>query len=387
MAAATRSGFDAHMMAIALRLAERGLGQTAPNPSVGSVIADETTGTIIARGWTAPGGRPHAEVEALKRVGRQARGATLYVTLEPCSHHGATPPCAEAIIDAGIARVVCAIEDPDPRVAGSGLERLRQAGIAVERGLMANEAHWIGVGHILRVTERRPFVQAKLALAPDGSVPRGAKGQPTWATSEQSRALGHLMRARADAILVGRQTVMDDDPQLNCRLPGLEDRSPIRVVLARQLAGLQASRLVQTASRPPVWIICGSEPEASAAAVLERAGARVFRVPEIAGELWLPGVMEALVAEGITRLLVEGGPLTWGAFSRAGLIDEVVMFRGRMQGGRVLPDPTVLQALGQFIATDGLELRDHRMLLSDDMMVFRRPWRSLARWSGRSEKA
>ncbi len=387
MAPSMRSGFDAHMMAIALRLAERGLGQTAPNPSVGSVIADEATGTIIARGWTAPGGRPHAEVEALKHVGRQARGASLYVTLEPCSHHGATPPCADAIIDAGIARVVCAIEDPDPRVAGRGLERLRQAGIAVERGLMASDAHWMAAGHILRVTERRPLVQAKLALASDGSAPRGAKGQPTWATSEQSRALGHLMRARTDAILVGRQTVVDDDPQLNCRLPGLEDRSPIRVVLARQLAGLQESRLVKSASRHPTWIFCGSESDASTVAMLERAGARVFRVAEIAGELWLPAVMETLVAEGITRLLVEGGPVTWGAFSRAGLIDEVVMFQAQTQSGRAPPDSAVLRDLGRFIATDGLEICDHRTLASETMMVFRRPWRSLARWSKRSDKA
>lgn len=375
------------MMAIALRLAERGLGQTAPNPSVGSVIAEEATGTIIARGWTAPGGRPHAEVEALKRVDRQARGASLYVTLEPCSHHGATPPCADAIIDAGIARVVCAIEDPDPRVAGRGLEWLRQAGIAVERGLMAKEAHWMAAGHIMRVTERRPLVQAKLALAPDGSAPRGAQGRPTWATSEQSRALGHLMRARADAILVGRQTVIDDDPQLNCRLPGLEDRSPIRAVLARQLAGLQESRLVKSASEQAVWIFCGSEPDAPIVAMLERAGARVFPVSEVAGELWLPAVMETLVAEGITRLLVEGGPLTWGAFSRAGLIDEVVTFQARGPAGRSPSEPPALQVVGQFISTDGLELCDHRTLSNDDMMVFRRPWRTLARGSGCSETA
>ena len=387
MAPATRSDFDAHMMAIALRLAERGLGQTAPNPSVGSVIANEMTGTIIARGWTAPGGRPHAEAETLTRAGHRAHGASLYVTLEPCSHHGATPPCADAIISAGIRRVVCAIEDPDPRVSGRGLERLRHAGVAVERGLLASEAHWMAAGHILRVTERRPLVQVKLALAADGSAPRGSMGQPFWVTSEQSRALGHLMRARADAILVGRQTVIDDDPNLDCRLPGLEHRSPIRVVLARQLAELQTSRLVQSAGRYPIWIFCGSKPGGSDAAALEHAGARIFRTTEVAGELWLPGVMEALVAEGITRLLVEGGPLTWGAFSRAGLIDQVVMFQARKQEEHAFPKPTALQALGQFIATDALELCDHRVLPSDDMMVFRRPWRSLARWSKRSHKA
>ncbi len=245
------AAFDAHMMATALRLAERGLGRTAPNPSVGAVIADEVSCEVIARGWTAPGGRPHAETEAIARAGARARGATMYVTLEPCSHHGATPPCADAIIRAGIARVVCAVEDPDPRVAGRGLARLRQAGIAVERGMMAGEAHWMAAGHILRVTERRPFVQVKLALGADGSVPRGSQGRPAWVTGPAARAQGHLMRARADAVLVGRQTVIDDDPLLTCRLPGLAHRSPVRVVLARNLSGLHESRLARGASRTP----------------------------------------------------------------------------------------------------------------------------------------
>ena len=221
MRPAERSDFDTQMMQIALGVAARGLGRTAPNPSVGAVIADERTGEIIARGWTAPGGRPHAETEAIARAGARARGATMYVTLEPCSHHGVTAPCADAIVDAGLARVVCAIEDPDPRVAGRGLARLRKAGIAVERGLMVEAAHWLAAGHILRVTERRPLVTAKLALDADGSVPRGGAGKPVWATGPAARAAGHLLRARADAILVGRRTVLDDDPLLTCRLPGL----------------------------------------------------------------------------------------------------------------------------------------------------------------------
>ena len=187
-----RSDFDTQMMQIALGVAARGLGRTAPNPSVGAVIADERTGEIIARGWTAPGGRPHAETEAIARAGARARGATMYVTLEPCSHHGVTAPCADAIVGAGLARVVCAIEDPDPRVAGRGLAHLRKAGIAVERGLMVESAHWLAAGHILRVTERRPLVTAKLALDADGSVPRGGAGKPVWATGPAARAAGHL---------------------------------------------------------------------------------------------------------------------------------------------------------------------------------------------------
>ncbi len=362
------------MMAIAMRLAERGLGATAPNPSVGAVIADETTGEVIARGFTARGGRPHAETEALGRAGARARGASLYVTLEPCSHHGATPPCAEAIIASGIGRVVCAIEDPDPRVAGSGLARLRASGVAVERGLMAPEAHWVAAGHVLRVTERRPLVQVKLALGSDGAVPRGSKGKPAWATSQEARALGHLLRARADAILVGRQTVIDDDPLLTCRLPGLEDRSPVRVVVGSHLAGLAQSRLAKSARGHPLWVFCGQGADASA---LEAAGARALRVPEIGGELWLPSVMESLVAQGITRLLVEGGPKTWRAFSQAGLIDEAVLFHARPAGGQPLTPEQGLLALSRYVDSAGLEHFEHRAVGGDDMMVFRRHWRSL----------
>jgi diaminohydroxyphosphoribosylaminopyrimidine deaminase/5-amino-6-(5-phosphoribosylamino)uracil reductase len=364
------------MMAIALSLAQRGLGATAPNPSVGAVIADETTGEVIARGVTARGGRPHAETEALRRAGERARGATLYVTLEPCSHHGATPPCADAVIAAGIGRVVCAIEDPDPRVAGRGLARLRAAGIEVDRGLMAREAHWMAVGHILRVTERHPLVQLKLALDATGEVPRGRGGQPAWATGAEARAQGHLMRARADAILVGRQCVIDDDPLLTCRLPGLEDRSPVRIVVARNLEGLAQSRLARSAREHPLCIVCGERADASP---LEAAGARILRVPEIGGELWLPAAMEALVASGITRLLVEGGVRTWRAFSDAGLVDEAVLFQARVASAPPLDPARALAALSRYVATGSLEQFEHRSVGGDDMMVFRRHWRSIGR--------
>jgi diaminohydroxyphosphoribosylaminopyrimidine deaminase/5-amino-6-(5-phosphoribosylamino)uracil reductase len=364
------------MMAIALRLAQRGLGATAPNPSVGVVIADEATGEVIARGVTARGGRPHAETEALSRAGAHARGATLYVTLEPCSHHGATPPCADAIMAAGIGRVVCAIEDPDPRVAGRGLSRLRAAGITVERGPMAREAHWMAAGHILRVTERRPLVQVKLALDAKGDVPRGRGGQPAWATSAEARAQGHLLRAHADAILVGRQTVIDDDPLLTCRLSGLEDRSPVRIVVGRNLDGLSQSRLAHSARVHPLWVFCGPRTDAAA---LEAVGARVFRVPEIGGELWLPSVMEALVANGITRLLVEGGAYTWRAFSQTGLVDEAVLFHARAAGAPPLNLEQGLAALSRYVATESLEHFEQRNVGGDDMMVFRRHWRSLGR--------
>jgi diaminohydroxyphosphoribosylaminopyrimidine deaminase/5-amino-6-(5-phosphoribosylamino)uracil reductase len=371
-----RAGFDSHMMAIALRLAERGLGRTAPNPSVGAVIADEATGEVIARGWTAPGGRPHAETEAIARAGTRTRGATMYVTLEPCSHFGRTPPCADAIVAAGISRVVCAIEDPDLRVAGSGIARLRGAGITVERGLGAEAAHWVAAGHILRVTERRPLVTAKLAFAADGSVPHGANGKPSWVTGEVARALGQLMRAQTDAILVGRRTVIDDDPLLTCRLPGLTARSPIRVVLARRPAGLELSRLAQTARQHPLWVFCAAGADT---APLEATGAEVFPMPEVGGRLWLPRVMESLVARGVTRLLVEGGPATWVAFSRAALIDETVLFHARAADREPLTEIAAQKALRPYVSTMGLTLYDRRTLGGDDMLAFRRPWRSAPR--------
>jgi diaminohydroxyphosphoribosylaminopyrimidine deaminase/5-amino-6-(5-phosphoribosylamino)uracil reductase len=371
MNSAERSGFDMQMMRIALRLAARGLGRTAPNPAVGAVIADEQTGEVIARGWTAPGGRPHAETEAIKVAGERARGATIYVTLEPCSHYGVTPPCADAIVAAGLKRAVCAIEDPDPRVAGRGLNRLRQAGIAVERGVLAEAAHWITAGHILRVTERRPLVTVKMALDRTGAVPRGDRGAPTWVTGEAARAAGQLMRARADAILVGRRTVLDDDPLLTCRLPGLAGRSPVRVVLARNLAGLEKSRLAHSAREHPVWIVC---PEGADATALAAAGAHILPMRLVNGELWLPAVMEALVSRGITRLLVEGGPSTWSAFSRAGLIDEVAAYVARGVDGAEIPPADAIAALNRHISTVGFQIYDQRTMGGDDMLALRRHW-------------
>jgi diaminohydroxyphosphoribosylaminopyrimidine deaminase / 5-amino-6-(5-phosphoribosylamino)uracil reductase len=371
MGSAERSGFDVQMMRIALRLAARGLGRTAPNPAVGAVIADEQSGEVIARGWTAPGGRPHAETEAIKRAGERARGATIYVTLEPCSHYGVTPPCADAIVAAGLKRAVCAIEDPDPRVAGRGLNRLRQAGLAVERGVMAEAAHWVTAGHILRVTERRPLVTVKLALDRIGGVPRGERGKPTWVTGEAARAAGQLLRARADAILIGRRTVLDDDPLLTCRLPGLEARSPVRVVLARDPAGLDKSRLALSAREHPLWIVCPEGTDATGLAVL---GAQILPMRLVNGELWLPAVMEALVSRGITRLLVEGGPATWSAFSRAGLIDKVAAYLARGADGAEIPPAAAIAAVNRHISTSGFQIYDQRTRDGDDMLALRRQW-------------
>ncbi len=237
---------DRRFMALALSLGRRGLGRTWPNPAVGAVIVKD--GVIVGRGWTQPGGRPHAEVEALRRAGEAARGATLYVTLEPCSHHGKTPPCADAVIAAGIARVVSALEDPNPEVAGEGHARLRAAGIAVEVGVGAEEARRDHAGHIRRMRDGRPHVMLKLAISADGKA--GAAGRkPVAITGEAVRERVHLLRAHSDAIMVGIGTVLADDPMLTCRLPGMAKDSPVRIVADSMLRLPVHSRLVRERSR------------------------------------------------------------------------------------------------------------------------------------------
>src|SRR5215468_8773162 len=315
---------DRRFMELALRVARRMLGRTAPNPAVGAVIADETTGEVITRGWTQEGGRPHAEGHALARAGAGARGRAMYVSLEPCSHHGRTPPCAEAIVAAGMRRVVCAIEDPNPEIAGRGLAVLRRAGIAVDLGLCAEEARWMAAGHILRMTQDRPFVQLKIAVSGDGLIAPG-DGAPRWVTGPEARQFAHVLRARADAIMVGRRTVADDNPELTCRLPGLEGRSPRRVILDGKFRTPLTARMLQTAERVPVTIFgeTGSSPPAYP------KGVEVRRMPPGPdGRLSLAVALESLAAEGVTRVLVEGGPTIAEAFLRADLVDEVVIGHG-----------------------------------------------------------
>lgn len=379
---ASRDAFDRAMMALALRMAARGLGNTAPNPAVGAVIADEATGEVIARGWTQPGGRPHAETEALQRAADRARGKTIYVTLEPCSHHGRTPPCADAIVAAGLARVVTAIEDPDPRVSGRGLDRMRAAGIEVRRGLLAREAHVLTRGHIVRVTERRPFVQLKMARGLDGAVPRGREGAPTWVTGPLARTAGHMLRARADAILIGAGTLRDDDPGLDCRLPGLGPASPLPVIVlgSKPLPGLAACRLLSLPRPGPVPLVAIPKPSLSAYEhILAGMEAQIAPVDTLDGRIWLPGLAEALVARGITRLLVEGGPAMWAGMLAARMVDEIVEFRA--MDGRPL-ETVAGQAARDVHAMAGrhqsFELVDARRLDGDAMLTFRAKGSALA---------
>jgi diaminohydroxyphosphoribosylaminopyrimidine deaminase/5-amino-6-(5-phosphoribosylamino)uracil reductase len=318
---------DQRFMQLALTLGRRGQGRTWPNPAVGAVVVKD--GVIIGRGWTQPGGRPHAEPEALKRAGEAARGATLYVTLEPCSHIGKSPPCADAIIAAGIARVVSAIEDPNPEVAGQGHAKLRAAGIAVDIGLGAAEAARDHAGHFRRVRDRRPNVILKLAVSSDDKI--GAAGRkPVTISGEAAKARVHLLRAQCDAILVGIGTVRADDPLLTCRLPGMAARSPVRVVLDRNLRIPGSSRLVHSARETPLWVMTSNLAEAPAAMKLGAAGAQVIRVATATPPpgLDLPAVLHALSEKGITRLLVEGGARVASSFVAAGLVDEVWLLRG-----------------------------------------------------------
>jgi diaminohydroxyphosphoribosylaminopyrimidine deaminase / 5-amino-6-(5-phosphoribosylamino)uracil reductase len=311
-------------MALALTLGRRGLGRTWPNPAVGAVVVEN--GIIAGRGWTQPGGRPHAEVEALRRAGKAARGATLYVTLEPCSHHGKTPPCVDAIIAAGITRVVSAMEDPNPKVAGAGHARLAAAGVAVDIGVDGQEAGRDHAGHIRRVRDGRPHVMLKLAISADGKVAAAGR-RPLAITGSEARDRVHLLRAQSDAIMIGIGTALADDPLLSCRLPGMEKDSPVRVVLDGELRLPVGSRLAQTAREVPVWVIAAMHAPLDREQALSAVGAHVMRVPRRAGQLDMSTVLQLLAERGITRLMVEGGPTLAASLVAADLIDEAKLIR------------------------------------------------------------
>lgn len=313
---------DRLFMEEAIRISRRNKGQTASNPCVGCVIVGD--GEIVGRGVTARLGRPHAEPQALADAGEKARGATVYVTLEPCSHFGKTPPCANALVAAGVARVVVALTDPDPRVSGRGLGILAEAGIAVESGVMEEEARRMLAPYLTRQTKKRSHVTLKLAVSADGMI--GVKGGGQVAiTGPEARAEVHRLRAESDAILVGIGTAIADDPELTVRLPGMEDRSPLRIVLDRDLRLPLTSRLVQTAKVVPV-IAVGSRIHGvgydERRAALEAAGVEVIETGS------LPELLALLGERGINGLMVEGGAVVADAFLKAGLVDAIALYEG-----------------------------------------------------------
>lgn len=323
------------MMRAALALARRSLGRTWPNPAVGCVMVRD--GQVIARGRTRDGGRPHAEADAIAQAaeaGLSLKGATAYVTLEPCSHHGRTPPCADALVAAGISRVVSALEDPDPRVSGRGHARLEAAGISVEIGEGSAEAAEVNAGFLLRVREGRPLFHLKMAGSLDGRIAT-ASGESKWITGEAARRDGHRLRSTHDAILVGAATAAADDPDLTCRLPGLGIRSPVRIVLDSQARLSPRSRLATSARVTPVWLVCTKSAPADRRDVLDALGVEILEVDGTGdGRIDLAAAARTLGARGLTRVLVEGGGQVAASFLKAGLIDAISSYRaGLVLGG------------------------------------------------------
>ena len=338
---------DLRFMAAAIRLSRRNLGLTGTNPSVGTLIVrDDGEGPrIVGCGITAIGGRPHAEAEALAEAGNDARGATAYVTLEPCAHHGRTPPCAEALVRAGIGRVVGAAADPDPRVSGRGYEILRAGGLDVTPRILADEAADLLKGYLTRSVSKRPEVTLKLAVSSDGMIGRTGEGQVAI-TGPIARRQVHRMRAESDAILVGIGTAVADDPELTCRLPGLEKRSPIRIVLDRDARLSPKSKLASGARETPVLLATAIDADAGRRATLDALGVGFIACDLHESRIALPEFLEDLAARGVLTLLVEGGAETARQFLAEGLVDRLVLFVGPEpigEGGIASPvDPAAI---------------------------------------------
>ncbi|MCW5891912.1 MAG: bifunctional diaminohydroxyphosphoribosylaminopyrimidine deaminase/5-amino-6-(5-phosphoribosylamino)uracil reductase RibD [bacterium] len=308
-------------MARALELAARGVGRTFPNPPVGAVLV--RGGRVLGEGFHARAGGPHAEIEALRAAGGRAGGATLYVTLEPCTVHGRTPPCADALLALGLARVVVATCDPNPRVQGRGIAKLRRAGIPVVVGVGEDEARTLIAPFRTRMLLRRPLVVLKLATSLDGRI-AAAGGDARWITGEAARRIAHGLRDTCDAVLVGAGTVRTDDPRLSCRIPG--GRDPIRVVLAGTTSALPPRAAIFARSGPPTWIVAPRGTAAARAATWQRRGAEVLLVPGRGGRVSIPAALRVLAARGLTSVLVEGGAGVAAAALRAGVVDRLVLF-------------------------------------------------------------
>ena len=322
---APREADDRRFMAAAIRLSRRHRGLTGTNPSVATLIVAD--GRIVGRGVTALGGRPHAETQALEEAGPRARGATAYVTLEPCAHHGRTPPCAEALVAAGVRRVVGAASDPDPRVSGRGYAILRAAGIEVRENVLAEAAADMLRGYLTRAVRRCPEVILKLALSADGKIGIAGRGQVPI-TGPVARRQVHMMRAEVDAILVGIGTALADDPALTCRLPGLEARSPARIVLDRRLRLPTDGKLARSAHEVPLLLAAEGAAAPQRRAALAACGAEFLAVEAPGGRIALPELMEDLAARGVSSLMVEGGALTAQSFLAEGLVDRLSLFVG-----------------------------------------------------------
>jgi diaminohydroxyphosphoribosylaminopyrimidine deaminase/5-amino-6-(5-phosphoribosylamino)uracil reductase len=329
----TDTELDKFYMKKALRLAARGAGRTSPNPMVGAVLVKD--GAIIGRGYHEVLGGPHAEVNAIADAGREARGATLYVTLEPCNHHGLTPPCTKAVLDAGILRVVCGMGDPNPDVAGGGAEYLVRRGIDVRTGELECECRSLNQPFIKYVTTGMPYVSLKAAATLDGFI-ASSTGDSKWITNERSRRFAHMLRSMADGVLVGIGTALADDPLLTVRLPGTKPcRQPVRIILDTDLKLSPESRLVRSAGLSPIWVVCGDNATEQKEQILSRSGATVIRIRAGKPGIEISGLLGELGKRRISNILVEGGGRVLGSFMESGLADEFHFF----YAPKILADP------------------------------------------------
>jgi diaminohydroxyphosphoribosylaminopyrimidine deaminase / 5-amino-6-(5-phosphoribosylamino)uracil reductase len=362
---------DERFMRAAIALGRRWQGLTSPNPSVGSLVVRD--GVIVGRGATGPGGRPHAETVAIMDAGEKARGATIYVSLEPCSHFGRTPPCAQTIISAGVARVVSALEDPDLRVAGRGHKMLRDAGLEVVEGVCREEARRANLGHILRVSQKRPMVTLKLAETADGFAAGGAHDPRLAITGAAANNAVHIMRAMHDAIMVGVGTVTGDDPLMTVRLPGLENHRPLRVVLDTNLRMSPRSRLAATARDVPVLVICGPRASVEAQANLESEGVQVVHCRLGAdGGLDLLAALRLLSERGLTRVFSEGGPSVGSGLIAAELADQVVLITNDRPLGRAGTPSLTKDARDILLGGKNYRLIEDARLGADRLRCFER---------------
>ncbi len=345
---------DRGFMALALKLAQKGAGFTSPNPMVGAVVVRD--GRIVGQGYHRRYGGPHAEVEALQRAGAQAQGATLYVTLEPCNHHGKTPPCTQAVLAAGIARVVIANADPNPRVTGGGADFLRQQGLQVEMGLLAEAGQKLNEAFFKAMTTGRPWVIAKAAASLDGKIATHTNDSH-WITGPAARAWVHRLRHRVDAILVGVGTILADDPQLTTRLPRGQGKDPVRIVLDSRLRLPLTAQVLHLQSAAPTWIACTEAAPPDMRAALEALGATCLVLPSRQGRVDLEALLALLGQRRVQSLLVEGGAEVHGAFFEAGLIDKFHLFLApKLIGGRQAPG--VLGGQGMARLASAPQVRD-----------------------------
>ena len=366
--------FDHAFLQAAIRLGRNRIGLTAPNPSVGALIVqyDADGPVVVGRGVTADGGRPHAEVLALNEAGERARGATCYVSLEPCAHYGRTPPCVEALVRSDIARVVIAMDDPDPRVSGKGSAFLRDAGVEVYDSIAINEARSANLGHVLRIQNARPAITLKLAISKDGMIGREGEGMVAI-TGPIARRSVHAMRARADAILVGIGTLLADDPDLTCRLPGMGQMSPMRVILDKDARTPIGAKIFDTIADVPVMIFVGEGADLDKQKLFEEKGAQIIRIEEDNNRLSLDAVMAHLADIGCTNVMVEGGASVAQSLLDQDLVDRLALFEGKDKIGS--KGITALSSGGDVTASarnNGLKVIEHATYGRDQLTIWER---------------